>query len=141
MLPRPEYPRPQFVREDWLNLNGEWNFAEDTGDTGEEYGWHQKSDLPEKITVPFCRESELSGIGRRDRVLAVWYQRKIDIPADWAGKDILLHFGAADYETTVWVDGQQAGSHFGGHTSFTVDLSGFAKAGAAVSIPDRRFDP
>ena len=84
-LPRPEYPRPQFVRADWLNLNGQWQFEIDSGDSGLERGLTHR-DLKEKITVPFCPESPLSGIGNTDFLTAVWYRRTDDIPKAWAGK-------------------------------------------------------
>ena len=100
-IPRPEYPRPQFERTDWVNLNGQWTFEMDFGASGEQRGWTNSKGLSKKITVPFCPESELSGIGYTDFIPCVWYQRNINIPAEWNGKKILLHFGAADYETKV----------------------------------------
>jgi beta-galactosidase/beta-glucuronidase len=131
-LPRPEYPRPQFRRDEWLNLNGPWQFEKDPGDSGHERGLRDR-ELSGRITVPFCMESELSGIGDRDRCLAVWYRRTVTIPADWADRRVLLHFGAADYETFVWasLDGgemKEVGRHNGGWSSFDLDLS-FALGG------------
>lgn len=121
-IPRPEYPRPQFRRADWLSLNGEWRFAEDPGDTGHQRGL-VTADLGDRIQVPFCRESTLSGLGHTDRCLTVWYQRNVTAPADWAGKRVLLHVGAADYETTVWLDGRELTTHRGGHSSWSVELT------------------
>ena len=118
---RGEYPRPQFVRKDWLCLNGEWGFEIDHGDSGAVRGM-KEAKLKDKITVPFCPESPLSGIGNLDFMNAVWYRREVDIPAGWAGKRILLHFQAADYDTTVWVNGKEVMRHRGGYTSFTCDL-------------------
>jgi len=120
--PRPEYPRPQFKRDAWLNLNGEWFFADDPGDSGESRDLHLADALPDKIRVPFCREAALSGLGWTDRVLAVWYTRTVEIPQDWAGKTLLLHFGAADYDTTVWANGTLLGHHEGGHCGFTFTI-------------------
>nr|WP_245633138.1 sugar-binding domain-containing protein [Luteipulveratus mongoliensis] len=121
-LPRPEYPRPSVRRNAWLNLNGQWQFEVDPTDSGLERGLLQ-GDLVDEITVPFAPESELSGLGRTAEFLeAVWYRRALNIPAEWASSTILLHFGAADYDTTVWVDGVERGRHRGGFTSFTVDL-------------------
>jgi len=103
-LPRAEYPRPQFVRPDWLCLNGEWEFEIDSGDSGLERGL-RTAPLKDRIQVPFCPESTLSGIGNADFLNAVWYRRQVSIPSAWAGRRVLLHFQAVDYDTTVWVNG------------------------------------
>jgi beta-galactosidase/beta-glucuronidase len=107
-LPRPEYPRPQFVRNDWICLNGEWQFEIDQGDSGLKRGL-KDSELSQKIVVPFCPESELSGIGHTDFIHAVWYRREIEIPGEWAGRNVHLHFQAVDYDSTVWVNGTEVG--------------------------------
>ncbi len=120
-IPRAEYPRPSFTRPDWLNLNGDWQFEADQGDSGLERGFLDRQ-LAGRITVPFAPESELSGIGVRDFLEAVWYRRTVTVPADWAGRDVLLHFGAVDHDATVWVDGVEVVRHRGGFTSFTADL-------------------
>lgn len=120
-IPRPEYPRPSFTRADWLNLNGSWSFETDQGDSGLERGLLER-ELTGTITVPFPPESELSGIEDRDFLEAVWYRRTVTVPADWAGRQVLLHFGAVDSDATVWVDGVELARHRGGYTSFTVDL-------------------
>src|SRR5512145_1796940 len=114
-LPRPEYPRPQFVREDWLCLNGVWQFEIDIANTGLERGLNRK-ELANQITVPFCPESRLSGIGNTDFLKSVWYRREVPIPPDWAGRRVLLHFGAVDEEATVWVNGVEVARHRGGFT-------------------------
>lgn len=119
--PRPEYPRPSMVRADWLNLNGTWEFESDTGDSGLERGLLERP-LATSITVPFAPESELSGIGNTDFTEAVWYRRQLTIPAAWAGRRTLLHFGAVDHDATVWVDGEEVVRHRGGFTPFTADL-------------------
>jgi len=122
--PRPEYPRPQFVREQWLNLNGEWQFEIDHGRSGKARGLHQSSvQLSQAIIVPFCPESKLSGIAYTDFMDAVWYRRTFEIPADWAGERVRLHFGAVDYSCEVWVNEQLVGSHRGGYTSFSFDIT------------------
>ena len=91
-IPRPEYPRPQCVRADWLCLNGEWQFELDPGDSGYDRGLHEGDrDLQQRIIVPFCPESPLSGIGNTDFMPAVWYRRTVMIPQDWAGRQVLLH--------------------------------------------------
>ena len=84
-IPRSEYPRPQFVRDDWLCLNGEWGFEVDQGDSGIHRGLLER-ELSDKITVPFCPESQLSGIENHDYYNAVWYRRSATIPAGWGGQ-------------------------------------------------------
>ena len=120
-IPRPEYPRPQFVRPDWLCLNGEWQFEIDGGDSGLARGLISRP-LSDKITVPFCPESELSGIAYTDFMLAVWYRKDVTVPDDWKGRSVLLHFGAVDYDATVWVNGTERMRHRGGFTPFSVLL-------------------
>ena len=138
-IPRSEYPRPQFVRDEWLCLNGEWQFEIDQGDSGLQRGLLVR-ELQGRIIVPFCPESELSGIHNRDFMSAVWYRRTVDIPADWAGKRILLHIQACDYDSAVWVNGAEAGRHRGGFSPFSCDLHGIAEAGQAITIVIRARD-
>ena len=98
-----EYPRPQMVRQNWINLNGQWEFEIDHGLSGKERGLHNGTGLKDVITVPFCPESELSGVNFKDFMSCVWYRREVILPAGWvrgmneAGERILLHFGAVDY--------------------------------------------
>jgi beta-galactosidase/beta-glucuronidase len=140
-VPRPEYPRPQFVRSDWLCLNGEWEFAFDHGDSGSERGMMEaEAAFPERITVPFCPESELSSIGHTDFLKAVWYRHTVTIPMEWTGRGVLLHFGAVDYDATVWVNGVEVGRHRGGFTPFTCDLKGVAEPGQEATIVLRARD-
>ena len=120
-IPRPEYPRPQFVRPDWLCLNGEWKFEIDNGDSGLARGLVTNS-LADKITVPFCPESPLSGLGHTDFMAAVWYRKTVQVPAEWKGRHVMLHFGAVDYDATVWVDGVEVIRHRGGFTPFSATL-------------------
>ncbi len=138
-IPRPEYPRPQFMREEWLNLNGEWQFEIDAGDSGYERELHQRV-LSGCITVPFCPESELSGVGTTDFMPAVWYRRTVTIPEAWTGKRVLLHFQACDYDTTVWANGVEVVRHRGGFTPFTADLKDIAHASQEVTIVVRARD-
>ncbi|GGQ57950.1 glycoside hydrolase family 2 protein [Streptomyces flaveolus] len=138
-VPRPEYPRPQFVRRDWLNLNGTWQFETDQGDSGLERGLLDRA-LTGEILVPFAPESELSGVGDTDFLEAVWYRRRFTPPAEWAGRRVLLHFGAVDHDTTVWVDGTEVVRHRGGFTPFTADLGDLAP-GREVEITVRARDP
>src|SRR4051812_19971079 len=114
-LPRPEHPRPQFMRDQWLCLNGAWEFELDPGDSGVERGVHQRA-LNARITVPFCPVSTLAGIGNGDPMLAVGYRREVAIPAAWTGREAWLHFQAVDYDATVWVNGVEVARHRGGFT-------------------------
>lgn len=120
---RAEHPRPDFERSHWLNLNGEWEFEVDAGGSGEARGLISRKRLGNTILVPFCPESPLSGVGCLDFMETVWYRRKVTLPRAWQNRRVLLHFGAVDYETTVWVNGTLAGRHRGGYTPFTVEIT------------------
>lgn len=146
-IPRPEYPRPQFEREQWLNLNGQWTFEFDFGESGSDAdnfapagvlanGWDgasrnlaQHGLFDREITVPFCPESVLSGIGHTDFIPAIWYARKITVPETWHGKRIILHFGGVDNVTQVYIDGKFAGRHKGGQGSFEFDVTRLVSCG------------
>ena len=130
-LPRPEYPRPQFRRQDWTNLNGEWHFAFDDSDLGLAEGWQNLtvddldyggSPFDRRIVVPFSYQSRLSGIGEAAFHDVVWYARTFKHSPDENDR-LLLHFGAVDYRATVWVNGVQVASHEGGHTPFSADVT------------------
>lgn len=110
-VPRSEYPRPNFRRDNWLCLNGEWDFS-----IGEKT-------LDRKIMVPYACETALSGIEDKGFHKTVWYRRKFTLPGEMGGKRILLHFGAVDYQCDVWVNGQYIRSHTGGQTSFEADIT------------------
>ena len=138
-IPRPEYPRPQLVRTDWLCLNGEWEFEIDQGDSGLERGLLGRP-LAGSITVPFCPESRLSGVENDDFLEAVWYRRVVEIPGKWKGRRVLLHFQAVDYDATVWVNGHEVGRHRGGFSPFTCDLGGAAAPGERAEIVVRARD-
>ncbi|TFD94119.1 beta-galactosidase [Cryobacterium lactosi] len=121
-IPRPEHPRPQLVRDEWLSLNGEWQFEVDQADSGMERGLVERP-LTKKIVVPFAPESAASGVENTDFLEAVWYRRDIDVPEHWAHTRVLLHFGAVDHDTTVWVNGAEVGRHRGGFSSFSFDIT------------------
>lgn len=131
-IPRPEYPRPQFVRDAWLNLNGPWQFEMDPGGSGEARGLARAERLSGEIVVPFCMESKLSGVEHKDFVQAVWYRRTVTIPDAWKGWRVLLHVGACDFETTVYCNGRRAGDHRGGYSAFTIELTPHLQDGENV---------
>lgn len=133
-IPRAEYPRPQFEREDWVNLNGDWTYTFDFVGSGMEKKLHQSQGFTDKITVPFCPESKLSGVEYTDFINNIWYQRNITIPQAWNGKRIRLNFGAVYYNSEIFIDGKLAGRHFGGSTSFGVDITPFVTDGKAHSL-------
>ncbi|MHA1845300.1 MAG: glycoside hydrolase family 2 protein [Promethearchaeota archaeon] len=130
-IPRPEYPRPQFERENnWINLNGEWEFAFDDANKGLKERWHEKNQkkrFDRKIIVPFCFQSELSGIGNLEFHNIMWYRKEFEIPPSFKNKRILLHFGAVDYSCTVYLNEEYVGSHKGGYVGFTFDITDFIK--------------
>lgn len=133
--PLPDYPRPQLTRPDWANLNGIWDFAVTSRDAA------RPAAFGERIRVPFVPESALSGIQRKitgnDKL---WYKRTFTVPADWRGCRLQLNFGASDWETTVWINGRQAGAvHRGGYDSFSYDITPLLNNGTntvVVSVYD-----
>lgn len=138
-IPRPEYPRPQFTRQDWQCLNGVWQFEIDQADSGRERGL-VRGELSGEILVPFAPESELSGVGASDFLEAVWYRRTAEVPRDWAGRRTLLHFQAVDHDATVWIDGVEAGRHRGGFTGFSIDITELTEPGRPFTITVRARD-
>lgn len=128
-IPRPEYPRPQFERANWVNLNGQWSYSFDFSGSGLERELYKSTGFGGKITVPFSPESELSGVGYKDFINHFWYHRTLSIPQDWSEKNILLHFGAVYYKAEVYIDGVLATRHFGGTSSFTADITSLVKPG------------
>jgi len=140
-IPRPEHPRPQFKRENWQNLNGEWNFAFDDQKQGEKNRWFEQSELQKKITVPFTFETKASGIADRSEHNQIWYQRKFEVETD-SDQKVILNFAAVDYLTKVWINGSFAGSHQGAYDSFAFDISDFvnfeAENNIVVKVEDTR---
>lgn len=123
-----------------MNLNGEWEFEQDPGDSGLERKFYNRSALREKIAVPFAPESKLSGVEDTDFMRTVWYRRTFAVPAEWHGEGrLLLHFGAVDYTADVWINGGHAGTHSGGYTPFTLDITKLVHDGDNAVIV-RAFD-
>lgn len=140
-IPRPEIPNPQFSRPAWASLNGPWEFDFDDADIGIKEDWAAGTrKFSRTITVPFCFESKMSGIGDTLFHPVVWYRRQFTVDKSWAGKNILLHFGAVDYQARVWVNGRFAGEHEGGNTPFRFDITPYLKTGANT-ITLRAWDP
>lgn len=130
MIYRTEHPKPQFMRENWLNLNGEWQFEIDNGNSGAERKLFEASqEFSQKINVPFCPESKLSGVENVDFMNSVWYKREFEITKKQLEGRIVLHFGAVDYEATVYINGKKCGSHKGGYISFSFDITDYVVAG------------
>ncbi|MCM8807651.1 MAG: beta-galactosidase [Candidatus Omnitrophica bacterium] len=127
-IPREEYPRPDFKRKDWINLNGVWDFEIDISNTGIEKGFYLKDKkFKEKIVVPFPPESKLSGIENKDFMVSVWYKKEIKIPEEWKNKRIFLNFGAVDFLTNLWINERHIGTHKGGYTPFKFEITEFLK--------------
>lgn len=139
-IPRSEHPDPQFQRKDWLNLNGEWDFEFDFGNSGLRAGVLEKDEWSRKINVPFCPESKLSGIEYTDFIAAVWYRKSVTVTEAQLEGRVLIHFGAVDYETYLYVNGEEAGYHKGGYTSFAFDITEFLTAGENVIAVNARDD-
>ena len=133
-IPRPEYPRPQFERDAWMNLNGTWTYAFDFGESGLQRDFNESKGFDNKITVPFCPESPLSGVEYKDFINSMWYHRAVEVPAAWDGKKILLNFGAVDYTSSIYVNGKLAGRHYGGSSSFSVDVTRFVEPGKTADV-------
>jgi Glycosyl hydrolases family 2, sugar binding domain/Glycosyl hydrolases family 2/Glycosyl hydrolases family 2, TIM barrel domain len=131
-----QYPRPQMVRKDWQNLNGLWEYAIRPKDQSKPEGFDGQ------ILVPFPVESALSGVmkavGPDNRL---WYRRSFEIPAKWSGRRVLLHFGAVDWDATVWVNGKEVGNHKGGYDPFTFDITDALKSSGPQEIVVSVWDP
>jgi hypothetical protein len=131
----PEYPRPQMVRQDWMNLNGIWEFQ--PGSSGDAVPVGQT--LAGDILVPFPVESAISGVmEHHDRL---WYRRHFEVPAQWDGQRVLIHFGAVDWESQVYVNGASVGIHRGGYDAFSYDITPYLNASGPQELIVRVFDP
>ncbi|MGE5646660.1 MAG: glycoside hydrolase family 2 protein [Acidobacteriota bacterium] len=134
-VPRSEYPQPQFQRDEWLTLNGRWEFEFDDANVGLKEDWPAGAKkFSRAITVPFAFESAKSGIGDPSFHPYIWYRRAFTVPAAWRGKRVLLNFGAVDYLARVWVNGRAAGEHRGGNVPFRFDITPLLKAGANTIV-------
>lgn len=119
-----QYPRPQLVRSEWLNLNGNWDYAIVSKNAS------QPKKYEGKMLVPFCAESSLSGVGKLVKPdQKLWYNRQFQVPGSWKGKNVILHFDAVDWETTVWLNGKKVGEHKGGSDPFAFDITRYLKRG------------
>lgn len=129
-IPRPEHPMPQWERNDWLNLNGTWEFEFDFGVSAQERKLYESENkLAGEIVVPFCPESKLSGIAHTDFINAVCYRKVVTLEEkDMTGR-LILHFGAVDYEAFVYINGILAGKHKGGYTPFSIDITEYVSEG------------
>lgn len=133
-----------------MNLNGEWSYRFDFGESGNgnlamglKDSGHElfnSKGFDDTILVPFCPESRLSGVAHKDFIRAMWYHRRITVPDDWDGKRVILHFGAVDYECEAFIDGKSVGIHFGGTVSFSFDVTPFVAAGQEHHLVVRVFD-
>ena len=135
MIERKEYPRPQFRRENWQNLNGEWEFAFDDKNESIKSGlWQGKKALSRKINVPFTYEYPASGVGDAAQHDVVWYRRTFEIAEENRGSRALLCFNAADYQTDVWLNGVHVLTHTGGFAPFSADITDFLKKGENMLV-------
>lgn len=139
---RAEYPRPQFVRDEWMNLNGTWEFEIDQSKSGMDRELYKADGLKDSIIVPFCPESKLSGVGFTDFMNCVWYRKEIEFSQEWIQglvereEKVILHCGAIDYKATIYVNGKEVGSHIGGYISFFMDITKYidVKAKNVITI-------
>ncbi len=129
-----QYPRPQFERADWVNLNGAWNFEFDDQNLGEQEDWFEKKSFSRQIAVPFVYECSASGIGDTEHHENVWYEKNVVIPQSKNGRRVLLNFQGVDYSAKVWVNGRFAGEHKGANTAFHFDITGCVAFGSVNRI-------
>jgi beta-galactosidase/beta-glucuronidase len=129
-----DYPRPQFVRESWHSLNGEWDFRFDDENIGEKEKWYEEFEGNLKIMVPFTYETKASGIGEEAFHPHIWYHRLLEVPKELERKRIILHFQAVDYIAKLWVNGTNVGQHQGGYAAFSFDITTYIRFGQANSL-------
>ena len=143
-VPRPEHPRPDLMRADWQTLNGRWEFEFDDANRGLAEGWHRDAGkrFTRAIQVPYAYQAKLSGIGDPSFHDVVWYRRAVQVPQNFRANNrrVMLNFGAVDYEASVWVNGERAGDHRGGHVPFAFDITDLLKSGDNVIVV-RAHDP
>ena len=131
-IPRPEHPRPDFMRDTYASLNGTWQFAFDDDNRGLKERWYlpECTALDQTITVPFAYQTKMSGIGPTDEIHPfLWYRRSFLVPDSMRGGRVLLRFGAVDFQAVVYLNGEMVGSHTGGYTPFAIDITRFLKEG------------
>jgi len=134
-VPLSEYPRPQLERDEWLCLNGKWDYW---GGAAAPDALHPQNPasfdgVKDKILVPYCPESYLSGVGKKQEI-NMWYRRSFETPSNWKNKQVLLHFGAVDHDATIFVNGKKAGTHAGGYDGFWFNITAFLKKGSNTLI-------
>ena len=122
-IPRPEYPRPQFERKEFVNLNGIWSYEFDFGKSGMEKELFKSQGFNNNINVPFVPESKLSGVEYTDFIESMFYHRKLTIPEKWQNRRIILNFGAVDFIAEIFINGKKVFRHVGGSTPFAVDIT------------------
>lgn len=131
-----EYPRPIMERKEWKNLNGLWDYAIVNADDTAPARYQGE------ILVPFCAESALSGVGKEvGASKALWYKRNFNVPKSWRGRDIMLNFGAVDWQSDIWVNGAKMGSHTGGYTPFSINITAALKDAGDNELVVRVWDP
>lgn len=129
-IPRPEHPKPQFERKNWMNLNGTWQFSFDHGLSAQERKLYlNDAQFDGTITVPFCPQSKLSGVQYTDFIRGIVYRRAFCLTEEQVKGRTFLHFGAVDYECVVYVNEKEVGRHRGGYISFSFDITEFVGAG------------
>jgi len=147
-VPRSEYPQPQFQRAQWASLNGPWEFEFDDANAGVRENWPAGAHkFSRSIVTPYCFESRMSGIGDPSFHPYIWYRRSFTVAPDWQNHEVLLHFGAVDYEAQVWVNGRFAGAHRGGQSHFQLNITPLLTANENVIVvraedqPEDRYMP
>ena len=132
---RSERPRADWERNDYVNLNGWWDFSFDPNEVGQSEGWYQTDKkMDQIINVPFCWESSLSGIENPNYLGQAWYQKKVTVDESWEGRKLFLKFGAVDWKCKLWVNGEEVGEHVGGYSAFEFDVTDYLKAGEENTI-------
>jgi beta-galactosidase/beta-glucuronidase len=140
MASRTEYPRPDFERESWQSLNGLWQFAFDDKGVGVKERWYDHPNFNQTIEVPFCFQSEASGIHDLSFHDHIWYYQHFILSSEQLKKRVVLHIGASDYETEIYVNGQKVMTHIGGHSSFHCDITDFLND-SSVDLVLHVYDP